>query len=91
LAEDASAGIVRVVEASMETACFRGDDDPRLVSAALACRGCLSGNVEWALDLGTWEAQVECTCRDCGYRRLIGLNFQQALRLSLHRAQRLAM
>lgn len=72
---------------ALETTIFRGDDDPRLVRAALACPGCLSGEVEWALELGDWEAQVECICRECGHRRVVALNSEQALRLYLHRIQ----
>ena len=79
------------METCTETASFRGDDDPRLVRAALACRRCLSGNVDWSLELAPWEAQVECACRECGHRRVVGLNLQQALRLSLHRAQPLGL
>jgi len=55
--------------------------------AALACPGCLSGEVEWALEVKEWEAQVECTCRKCGHRRAVGLSSDQALRLHLHRAR----
>ena len=66
-----------------ELAIFRGDDDPRLVEASLACPACLSGEVDWALDVDGWEAQVWCTCRSCGHRRAVGLNSQQALRLYL--------
>ena len=51
-----------------ELASFRGDDDPRLVAATLACSACLSGEVDWALDVDGWEAQVWCSCRSCGHR-----------------------
>jgi hypothetical protein len=68
-----------------EVASFRGDDDPCLVAAALACRVCLSGAVNWSLHVDDWEAQVECRCRDCGDRRVVSLTSDQALRLSLHR------
>ena len=78
------------MECALETTAFRGDDDPRLVQAALACSACLSGDVSWALELGEWEAQVECICRECGHRRVVGLNFQQALRLHLHEIRSLA-
>lgn len=68
-----------------ELASFRGDDDPCLVAAALACRVCLSSAVEWSLELDEWEGQAECRCRDCGDSRVVSLNPEQALRLSLHR------
>ena len=68
-----------------EIASFRGDDDPSLVAAALACRVCLSGAVDWSLRLREWEAEVECRCRDCGDERLVSLTSDQALRLSLSR------
>jgi hypothetical protein len=71
------------METQAELASFRGDDDPRLVSAALACSICLSGEVDWALDVDGWDAQVWCSCRSCGHRRAVGLNSQQALRLYL--------
>lgn len=70
----------------MEAAAFRGDDDPLLVAAALACRVCLSGNVEWALELDDFEAQACCRCRCCGDRRVISLGPEQALRLALEAA-----
>ena len=68
-----------------ETASFRGDDDPSLVAAALACRICLSGEIDWALEIGEFDGQVHCTCRNCGDRRLVSLTSDQTLRLSLHR------
>jgi hypothetical protein len=68
-----------------ELASFRGDDDPCLVAAALACRVCLSGEVDWSLEIDDWDGQVEVRCRDCGDRRVVSLNWEQALRLSLHR------
>jgi hypothetical protein len=71
------------MECSLETTTFRGDDDPRLVRAALACSACLSGEVDWTLGLDEWDAQVECSCRSCGHRRVVALSPQQALRLSL--------
>ena len=71
------------MERQAELASFRGDDDPRLVSAALSCPVCLSGEVDWALDVDGWEAQAWCSCRACGHRRAVGLNSQQALRLYL--------
>ena len=73
------------VECSNETTSFRGDDDPRLVHAALACSACLSGDVHWALQVDDWEQQVECACRSCGHRRVVALNPDQALRLHLAR------
>jgi hypothetical protein len=73
------------MEEIRETAGFRGDDDPALVSAALACRVCLSGDVEWALEVGDFDGQVHCHCRNCGDRRLVSLTSDQTLRLSLER------
>ena len=69
-----------------ELASFRGDDDPCLVSAALACRACLSGDVEWALESHAFDGDVECRCRACGYSRRVSLTSEQALRLSLQPA-----
>ena len=69
-----------------ELAGFRGDDDPCLVSAALACRVCLSGNVDWSLEIDDFDGEVECRCQDCGYRRRVSLTSEQALRLSLQAA-----
>jgi hypothetical protein len=73
------------VERPFEPASFRGDDDPRLVAATLACRVCLSGDVEWSLvvDPDGFEADVECRCCACGDRRSLSLTTEQALRLSL--------
>ena len=68
---------------SLELATFRGDDDPSLVAAALACRACLSGQVDWLLRVDDFEGTVECRCRRCGYVREVSLNSEQALRLSL--------
>jgi hypothetical protein len=62
------------MDGSLELATFRGDDDPSLVAAALACRACLSGDFEGA---------VECRCQSCGYVREVSLTSEQALRLSL--------
>jgi hypothetical protein len=75
-----------MMEHMPELASFRGDDHPCLVSAALACRVCLSGNVEWSLLLDDFDAEVACRCRDCGYTRRISLTSEQALRLSLQAA-----
>ena len=66
-----------------EIASFRGDDDPALVAAALACRACLSGDVEWSLLIDDFDAEAICRCRDCGYVRTVSLTSEQALRLSL--------
>jgi hypothetical protein len=69
-----------------ELATFRGDDDPLLVSAALACRVCLSGDVEPSLSIDDFDAEVICRCRACGYTRTLSLTTEQALRLSLQPA-----
>ena len=74
-----------VMECTLEITSFRGDDDPLLVHAALACSACLSGDVQWALEGDEWEQQVECACRSCGHRRVVALNPDQALRLHLQR------
>ena len=66
-----------------ELATFRGDDDPVLVAAALACRACLSGEVDWSLLIEDFEAEAVCRCRACGYSRTVSLTSEQALRLSL--------
>ena len=66
-----------------ELASFRGDDDPCLVAAALACRFCLSGDIEWSLAVDDFDGEVECRCRGCGDRRTVSLTFEQTLRLSL--------
>ena len=71
---------------SLELATFRGDDDPSLVAAALACRACLSGDVEWSLRAEDFEGTVECSCRTCGYVREVSLTSEQTLRLSLTHA-----
>jgi hypothetical protein len=68
---------------SLELATFRGDDDPSLVAAALACRACLSGDVEWSLRVDDFEGTVECRCKRCGYVREVSLTSEQTLRLSL--------
>ena len=75
-----------MMEDSPELANFRGDDDPSLVAAALACRACLSGEVEWALRVDDFEGAVECRCRSCGYVSEISLTSEQTLRLSLEPA-----
>ena len=71
------------METMLEVASFRGDDDPSLVAAALACRACLSGDVEWSLRVDDFEGAVECRCQSCGYVREVSLTSEQALRLSL--------
>lgn len=73
-------------ESTLELASFRGNDDPSLVAAALACRACLSADVEWALSVGDFDGEVECRCRNCGYARAISLTSEQTLRLSLQHA-----
>ena len=74
------------MEEALELASFRADDDPCLVSAALACRVCLSGAVEWSLRVDDFDGEVECRCRDCGDLRTVSLTSDQALRLSLQAA-----
>ncbi len=68
---------------SLELATFRGNDEPALVAAALACRACLSGAVEWSLRVEDFEGTVECRCESCGYVREVSLTSEQALRPSL--------
>ena len=68
---------------SLELATFRGNDDPALVEAALACRACLSSAVDWSLRVEDFEGTVECRCNRCGYVREVSLTSEQALRLSL--------
>jgi hypothetical protein len=68
---------------SLELATFRGDDEPALVAAALACRACLSGEVEWSLRVDDFDGAAECHCLSCGYVREVSLTSEQALRLSL--------
>jgi hypothetical protein len=75
-----------MVEHDLELANFRGDDDPSLVAAALACRQCLSGDVEWSLRVDDFEGEVQCRCRSCGYTREVSLTSEQTLRLSLQPA-----
>ncbi len=69
-----------------ELASFRADDDPLLVAAALACRACLSGDVEPSLVIDDFDAEAICRCRACGYTREVSLTCEQALRLSLEPA-----
>ena len=75
-----------------EPASFRGDDDPRLVAAAIACRTCLSAEVDWSLQVGEWgDGQASCHCRSCGQARTLSLTGEQALRLALERRRPLAL
>jgi hypothetical protein len=69
---------------SIETADFRGDDVDALVAASLACSGCLSGDVDWALDGASFDPSVRVACRGCGHVRRVFLQPMQALRLHLH-------
>ena len=74
---------LRGMDQTLELASFRGNDDPCLVEAALACRACLSSDVEWSLAVDDFEGHVECACRTCGYVREVSLTSEQTLRLSL--------
>jgi hypothetical protein len=74
------------MEENLELASFRGDDDPCLVAAALACRVCLSGDVEWSLRVADFDDEVLCRCSNCGDCRTVSLTSVQALRLSLQAA-----
>jgi hypothetical protein len=67
----------------LETATFRGDDHAWLVEASLACRVCLSGQVDWSLRVAEWDHEVVCRCRACGDERVVSLTGEQALRLAL--------
>jgi hypothetical protein len=71
------------MDQTLELATFRGDDELCLVEAALACRMCLSSDVEWSLAVDDFEGQVKCACRSCGYVRVVSLTSEQTLRLSL--------
>ncbi len=71
------------MEETLELASFRGDDDPCLIAASLACRVCLSSDVEWSLRVHDFDGDVQCRCRGCGDVRTISLTQDQALRLSL--------
>ncbi len=68
-----------------ETATFRGDDATPLVEASLACRMCLSCQIDWLLRVDEWDAEVECRCRGCDDVRTVSLTGEQALRLSVDR------
>jgi hypothetical protein len=74
------------MEETLELASFRGDDDPCLIEASLACRVCLSGDVDWSLRLDDFDGEVVCRCRHCGDERTVSLTSDQALRLSLQDA-----
>jgi hypothetical protein len=74
------------MEENLELASFRGDDDPCLIAASLACRVCLSGDVEWSLRVDDFDGEVVCRCRGCGDVRTVSLTSDQALRLSLQNA-----
>ncbi len=56
-----------------------------LVEASLACRMCLSGEIDWSLRVEEWDAEVRCRCLGCGDRRTVSLTGEQALRLSVDR------
>lgn len=75
-----------VVEETLELASFRGDDEPCLIEASLACRVCLAGDVEWSLRVDDFDGEVQCRCRSCGDVRTVSLTSDQALRLSLQAA-----
>jgi hypothetical protein len=70
-----------------ETATFRGDDHAWLVQASLACRVCLSGQIDWSLRVEAWDHEVVCRCRSCGDERVVSLTGEQALRLALASAR----
>jgi hypothetical protein len=74
------------MDQTLELASFRGNDEFCLVEAALACRACLSSDVEWSLLVDDFEGQVECHCLSCDYRRIVSLTSEQTLRLSLQPA-----
>jgi hypothetical protein len=76
------------MERNLELATFRGDDHPGVVGAALACRVCLSSNVEWSLAVDEVGGEARCHCLACGDRRALSLNSEQALRLALHTPER---
>jgi hypothetical protein len=66
------------------TANFHGDDAECLVAASLACRACLSGEIEWRLEVTEHDPRVHCRCRRCGGTQVVFVTESQALRLSLH-------
>ena len=69
---------------TIDVAAFRAADPDCLVAAALACRVCLSGDVEWSLSVERYDAHVQCACGACGATQRVFLAPSQALRLSLH-------
>jgi hypothetical protein len=75
----------RSVVTLTETATFRGDDATPLVEASLACRMCLSGQIDWSLRVDEWDAEAVCHCRGCDDVRTVSLTGEQALRLSVDR------
>jgi hypothetical protein len=68
----------------VERPVFRGDDPECMVAAGLACRACLSSEVDWSLLVEPWDPRVACRCRRCDHQRTLSLTPDQALRLSLH-------
>jgi len=64
---------------------FRGDDEPCLVAAALACPACLSSDPALAVSPDDLGGEARCACRACGHRWVLGLTPDQVLRLSLQR------
>jgi hypothetical protein len=66
-----------------ETAIFRPDEPDCLVVAGLACRVCLSAEVDWQLRGRMWDHEASCRCRACGHERTVALTPDQALRLAL--------
>ncbi|HEX4107875.1 MAG TPA: hypothetical protein VHX88_07045 [Solirubrobacteraceae bacterium] len=71
----------------VEVASFLAEDPQELVDASLACRMCLSGEVDWTLGGDGYDAFVRCRCRHCGDARDVYLTPAQALRLALVPAQ----
>jgi hypothetical protein len=47
-----------------ELAYFRGNDEPSLVAATLACSVCLSADVEWSLEVADFDGW--CTAAAAG-------------------------
>jgi hypothetical protein len=85
--DESSQRAARVEEAAgrVERPVFRGDDPECMVAAGLACRACLSSDVDWSLVAEPWDARVVCRCRRCEHERTLSLTPDQALRLSLRR------
>lgn len=65
------------------TASFMADDVTTLVDAALACPWCLSGHVEWRLELADHDDRAVLRCSECGEVSLLYLSSFQALRLAV--------